>query len=297
MRFSSLRYQTLACALSTIVRALELPDYIGLKTSLNRSVLEVTLHNPNSPINLWNQDTQDGLVDLVGKLQQDNETKVVIFRSDIPRYFVAHLDLSIPNLAKFVPSFGNLIYNISALPQVTIGAVEGRARGAGNELLVALDMRFATKNDTLFGQPEVGSGLFPGGGGSQYLPGLIGRGLAMEYILSANDINATEAERIGWINKAFDKTADMDSYIDRLTSRLRLFPQSALSGAKDTINLRSAPTREDILHDTTTFVRQLADPVVGQISARTQKLVQNSSAFEVELNLGEIIPLLYDDDA
>ena len=192
-----------------------------------------------------------------------------------------------------MPAFAELMYNISVLPQVTIGTVEGRARGAGNELLVSLDMRFATKIDTLLGQPEVGSGLFPGGGGSQFLPGLIGRGLAIEYILSSKDIDACEAERIGWINKAFDTTADMYAYIDQLTSRLRLFPQSALYGAKKSINLRSAPTREDILHDATTFGKQLANPIVQELGAKAQALTQDFSSIDVELNLGEVIPQLY----
>lgn len=185
------------------------------------------------------------------------------------------------------------MFNISTLPQVTIGAVEGRARGAGNELLVALDMRFATKNDTLIGQPEVGIGAFPGGGGSQFLPGLIGRGLAMEYILSANDIDASEAERIGWINKAFDSSEDMYAYIEKLTSRLRLFPRSALAGAKESINLRSGPTRENILHDAITFGKQLLNPILQELAAKEQALGQNSSAFEAELNLGATLPQLY----
>jgi hypothetical protein len=79
-------------------RALDLPEYAGLKTSLNNSILEVTLHNSKSLRNLWDQDTQDGLTDLVGRLQKDNETKVVIFKSDVPRYFMGHLDLTLPNL-------------------------------------------------------------------------------------------------------------------------------------------------------------------------------------------------------
>jgi enoyl-CoA hydratase/carnithine racemase len=185
------------------------------------------------------------------------------------------------------------MFNISTLPQVTIGAVEGRARGSGNELLVALDMRFATKNDTLFGQPEVGVGLFPSGGGSQFLPGLIGRGRAMEYILSANDIDASEAERIGWINKAFDSSEKMYAYIDELTSRLRLFPRYALAGAKESINLRTGPTRENILHDANAFIKGLGDPVVQELVIKEQALGQNSSAFEAELNLGAILPQLY----
>jgi enoyl-CoA hydratase/carnithine racemase len=190
------------------------------------------------------------------------------------------------------PSFIGLINNISTLPQVTIGAVEGRARGAGNELLVALDMRFATKNDTLFGQPEVGNGLLPGGGGAQFLPGLIGRGLAMEYILSSKDINAEEAEKIGWINKAFDSSADMYRHIDELTKRFALFPQSALTAGKTAINRRTRPTAEDLQADVDAFVKQLQDPVAQRLIA-SASAGNETSAFEQELNLGENILALY----
>ncbi|WP_369334853.1 enoyl-CoA hydratase/isomerase family protein, partial [Vibrio cholerae] len=70
-------------------------------------------------------------------------------------------------------------------------------------------MRFAVKSHARFGQPEIGLGLVPGGGGSQYLPRLIGRGRAMEYLLTGKDILAEEAERYGWINKAFDSSDTM----------------------------------------------------------------------------------------
>ncbi|RYO65576.1 hypothetical protein AA0116_g2102 [Alternaria tenuissima] len=282
-----------ACGILSSVQALQLPNYVGLKTSQNNSILDITFHNPNSTLNFWNQDTTNGLTDIVAKLQKDNETKVVVFRSDVPRYWIGHLDLTMPDLTETWPSYAELIYNISALPQVTIGAVEGRARGIGNEFLVSLDMRFATKNDTLIGQPEVGSGLIPGGGGSQFLPGLIGRGLAMEYILSAKDISASEAEKIGWINKAFDTSAEMNTYIDGLTSRLRLFPQQALASAKKSINRRTAPKLEDIQPDASAFVKRLEDPVMQALSAKTAAVYQKSSAFEIELDLGNSLLQLY----
>ncbi|RYN32600.1 hypothetical protein AA0119_g2936 [Alternaria tenuissima] len=282
-----------ACGILSSVQALQLPNYVGLKTSQNNSILDITFHNSNSTLNFWNQDTTNGLTDIVAKLQKDNETKVVVFRSDVPRYWIGHLDLTMPDLTETWPSYAELIYNISALPQVTIGAVEGRARGIGNEFLVSLDMRFATKNDTLIGQPEVGSGLIPGGGGSQFLPGLIGRGLAMEYILSAKDISASEAEKIGWINKAFDTSAEMNTYINGLTSRLRLFPQQALASAKRSINRRTAPKLEDIQPDASAFVKRLEDPVVQALSVKTAAVYQKSSAFEIELDLGNSLLQLY----
>lgn len=90
----------LATTLFPATLALQLPEYKALKTSLDSNILTVTFHNPDSPINLWNQDTQDGLIDLVERLQHDNETKVVIFNSDVPRFFTAHLDLSMPSVAE-----------------------------------------------------------------------------------------------------------------------------------------------------------------------------------------------------
>lgn len=89
----------MAISMASSVLSLDLPKYTGLKTAQNDSILTVTFHNPSSPVNLWNDDTQNDLTDLVSRLQRDNETKVVIFNSDVPRLFVAHLDLSMPSLA------------------------------------------------------------------------------------------------------------------------------------------------------------------------------------------------------
>ncbi|KAM0321919.1 hypothetical protein ACHAQA_009816 [Verticillium albo-atrum] len=273
--------------------ALDLPEYRGLKTAQNNSVLEITLHNPDSAINLWGVDFQEGLTDIVRRLGNDTETKVVVFKSDVPQFFCAHLDLLMPGVESVGTRFATLMFDISNLPQVTIGAVEGRARGAGNELLMALDMRFASQPETLLGQIEVATGLIPGGGGSQHLPRLIGRGLAMEYLLSGNDINAKDAERIGWINKAFCSSEEMYAHIDKLNSRLSLFPLKALTAVKEAVNHHSRPSLQDILQDAASFTRRLSDPVVGQLFGRALALTNNLSFGEMELFLGRDLPLLY----
>lgn len=90
----------MAIGMASSVLSLDLPKYTGLKTAQDDSILTVTFHNPSSPVNLWDEDTQNDLTDLVSRLQTDNETKVVIFNSDVPRFFVAHLDLTLPALAK-----------------------------------------------------------------------------------------------------------------------------------------------------------------------------------------------------
>ncbi|EXM16002.1 Enoyl-CoA hydratase/isomerase [Fusarium oxysporum f. sp. vasinfectum] len=277
---------------------LELPYYTALKTSLKSGVLFVTFHNPESPtINLWGRNTQSDLTDLVGRLEADNDTKVVVFNSDVPRFFVAHLDASIlvePNGPDIIYPFATLLHKITTLRQVTIGAVEGRARGAGAEFLEALDMRFATKTETLLSQPEVGVGLTPGGGGAQFLTHLIGRGRAMEYILSAKDITADEAERIGWINKAFETSSDMYAYIEGLTSRIRLFPLNSLGEAKRLVDRASAPSFEDVKAEAEAFSRVVVEPLTQQAQARSAEVIGSIGLLDAELNLGELMSKFYE---
>jgi enoyl-CoA hydratase/carnithine racemase len=132
-----------------------------------------------------------------------------VLESADPEYFVAHVDLT--KVAEYTAeaakaggpddaSLGMLWHKLSELPVVTVAKVRGRARGAGSELALACDMRFAARENTVLGQPEVGFGVLPGAGGMQHLGRLLGRGRAMEAILGAADFDADEAERYGWIN-------------------------------------------------------------------------------------------------
>ncbi|KNG49297.1 enoyl-CoA hydratase [Stemphylium lycopersici] len=275
------------------ILALDLPQYRALKTAASNNVLEVTIHNPDSSINTWNQDIQSGLTDLVQRLGSDNETRVVIFKSDVSRFFLNHLDPAIFFVDKAVDNFAALMYNISTLNQITIAAVEGRARAAGNELLMAMDMRFATTKDVFLGQVENAFGTFPGGGGSQQLHRLIGKGRAMEYIITSKDISAKEAERIGWINKAFDSSEDMYAHIAEITERITLFPRDGIVAAKKAINLRANPTRADFTNDVNLFNGILLMQNFTPIFTRYFELTNNGSLSELELNFGRDATLLY----
>lgn len=317
---SWLRFSVIPLLLSTVI-ALDLPIYSGLRTNQSRpGVLEIAFNNTKSEVNVWGEDTLSGLSDVVQKLQNDTEIKVVLFTSDVPLYFLNHLDLLIQPFGKYIftkpfVTFQStilfptnislttldttiasrtieLLFNMTNLQQITIGAVEGVARGAGNEFLVSLDMRFATKTHTLLGQPEIGVGLIPGGGGSQYLPRLIGRGRAMEYILSGKDVGAVEAERIGWINKAFDTTAEMNGHIDDLISRMVLFPIQALGLAKQSINVATRPQLSDLLGDSDKFL-QASSPASQALIGKSLELSANQSDGDIERFFGEAIPLLY----
>ncbi|KAH9212937.1 enoyl-CoA hydratase/isomerase-like protein [Leptodontidium sp. 2 PMI_412] len=247
-----------------------------------------------SQVNAWGQEFVTGLTDIVNRLQNNTEIKVILFKSDVPEYFVPHLDLLInPPDPTIVLRTVDLIYNLTSLPQVSIGAVNGVARGGGNEFLSALDMRFATKGHSRFGQPEVSTGIIPGAGGAQFLPGLIGRGRAMEYILSGKDVNAEDAERMGWINKAFESETQMDDYIDELTSRIAAFPVYALGLTKEAINVRTRPQLTELQGDTNRYLKAAENPIAQAAGPRAFELLKFQSPGYIELFLGEFLPSIW----
>jgi enoyl-CoA hydratase/carnithine racemase len=84
------------------------------------------------------------------------------------------------------------VIRLSKAPYITIGSVRGRTRGAGNELALGLDLRYASLESAYFGQPEVGIGILPGGGGTERLPRLLGRDRALEAIRTSSDYGAAQ---------------------------------------------------------------------------------------------------------
>jgi enoyl-CoA hydratase/carnithine racemase len=84
---------------------------------------------------------------------------------------------------------------------VSIASIRGRARGAGSEFVLACDLRFASSENTVLGQFEVGIGVVPGGGPMARLSRLVGRGRALEILLVADDVDGPRAERYGYVNR------------------------------------------------------------------------------------------------
>jgi enoyl-CoA hydratase/carnithine racemase len=124
-----------------------------------------------------------------------------VFRSADRDYFIPHVDVTRikeyrDEAAKLVgeASIGLLFRHLSASRLVTIAQIEGRVRGAGSEFVLACDMRFATRETAIFGQPEAATGVSPGAGGIQHLTRLMGRGRALEVMLGAQDYDAELAE-------------------------------------------------------------------------------------------------------
>lgn len=158
-------------------------------------------------------------------------------------------------------SLGMLWHKLSALQVVTIAKIRGRARGAGSELALACDMRFAARENAILGQPEMGFGASPGAGGVQHLARLLGRGRAMEVILGAADVDAEVAERYGWVNRAL-ADAELDGFVARLARRIASFPAEAVASTKQVLNGLTLPGADAIRADARRFQQLVASEAV-----------------------------------
>ncbi|KAJ5781971.1 uncharacterized protein N7518_010454 [Penicillium psychrosexuale] len=234
---------------------------------------------------------------LVTSLQDDTSVKVVVFNSGNPTFFSAHFDLipgdpipfSDSNLALFA---SNVFFNITELPQATIAVIEGPARGLANEFIFSCDMRFASRK-AVFGNFAMSLSSHPGTGGALYMPQLIGRGRAFEYLLSGKDIDYYRAEKYGWINGAFKSSSELGNFVRELSSRISLFPSEAIASIKTSVNSITRPTREELAFDAHEYERLSGFPEMQRLAMEFTKLTQNETDITVELNLGEEVLKLY----
>lgn len=256
---------------------------------LSPALWRVTFDNP--PINLLNPDTIGELRDLIAAMESETQLKVVVFDSANPDYFIAHYDIARagepmpPPGPTGLPPWTDFTVRLAETPVVSIAAIRGRARGVGNEFLLACDLRFASLERAIFGQPEVAVGVVPGGGAVDRLPLLLGRARALELLLGGDDLDAATAERYGLVNRALpDK--DLDRFVDRLATRIASFDKPALATVKALVNRHSLPAPGDLLAATEAFRQSLAWEGVGR---RVASLLARglSKPGEFELNLGE----------
>ena len=198
----------------------------------------VTLNNP--PINVIDDGMYDAFYDLVGEIEASPTLKVVTFASANPDFFLAHYSSAEPRSRFGVPRWIEASGRLAASGVLSIAVIRGRVRGGGCEFAMGLDIRFASREKAIFGQPEVGTGLIPGGGALQRLPLLVGRARTLEIVLGADDYDAETAERYGWINRAIPDT-DLDAFVANFVRRVVSFDRQALSTAKSIINASGLP--------------------------------------------------------
>src|SRR6516164_2698518 len=255
----------------------------------------ITFSNP--PINMFLPTTIVELGALMTDLEADSSVKVVVFQSAYPDFFIAHLDVAkAAERPEVLDLWRDFVLRLTSIPVVSIAKIRGRTRGIGNEFVLACDMRFGSRQNALFGNPEVGVRLIPGGGALEWLPRLVGRSRALEIVLSGDDFDADIAERYGWVNRTLDDD-DLDSFVDALVPRLVSFDREALAAAKAQINRFGTPTAAELQSSNDMFFSTLARP-----SAQARRSKVRSIGYGVpsdfELNFGRYLPALgrADDD-
>ena len=205
-------------------------------------IAHVTINRPEK-LNALNDEVIAALGAAVERIDRDETVRGVILTGAGPKAFVAGADIGELNQqgpfdGKRRAMAGQEIFSrLERLGKPVIAAVNGFALGGGCELAMACHIRIASEN-AKFGQPEVKLGIGPGYGGSVRLPRLVGRGRALELLLTAQMIDAAEAWRIGLVNRVVpqeqlmtEATRTMTTIIENGPLAVRLCIESVLAGA------------------------------------------------------------------
>ena len=265
----------------------------GVRWTIDRRVARVVLDLP--PVNIVGADLVVGLSALLPALAEA-EVTVAVFRSADPDFFLMHGDVEMlgamppsepveatePNIA------AALFQQLHTAPYLTIGVIDGAARGGGCELLSALDIRIGTPR-TVIGQPEVPMGIIPGAGGTTRWPHLAGRAKALEIILTGRDLDAGEALAVGWLDElvAIDQ---IDARVDALAARVGAVPPASVAAAKRVVDrsLRDGIVDATLTAETDEMARLMA--AGAHVEPMRRFLAAGGQTREAEV--GSIEPLL-----
>jgi enoyl-CoA hydratase/carnithine racemase len=206
----------------------------------------VTFDNP--PLNLMGPEFVLQFKEIITALETDEQVKVVVFDSAVEGFFLNHSDFlakledltGIPPGPTGLQAWPDILVRLTRTPVVSIALIRGRATGNGSEIALACDMSFASREKAILSQWEVGVGMVAGGGPMARLPRLIGRGRALEVLLSSNDIRGDLAESYGYVNRSFPD-AELDEFVDALASRIAAFDKWAIGNTKRLVNAASLP--------------------------------------------------------
>jgi len=202
-------------------------------------VAYVVLNRPQV-LNRYNVKMRDEMYQVLGAIRDDPDVMVVIFRGAGERAFCVGADLSefgtapSPIIARQVRWERDVWGLLSSLRQPLIAAVHGYCLGSGVEIACFCDLRIAAE-DAIFGMPEVRLGIIPAAGGTQTLPRTIGKGRALELLLTSEYIGAQEAHRIGLVNMVVPREK-LYTEADRMAQNIMSRDPIAVRYAKEAIN-------------------------------------------------------------
>jgi len=178
----------------------------------------VTIDNP--PMNVVSQQVQRELKEVMTVLVKDNNVVCIVLKTSGDRAFIAGADIKEfpgmidnPDMRKDVIAMHDLLNKLDNLEKPTIAVLDGLTLGGGCELALAFDIRIAEEHAQI-GFPEVNLGIFPGAGGTQRLPRLIGSAKAKEIMYTGEPISSKEAEKIGLVNKVVSSGEGLDAALE-----------------------------------------------------------------------------------
>ncbi|MCL1060210.1 enoyl-CoA hydratase/isomerase family protein [Shewanella gelidimarina] len=184
--------------------------------STEAGVATVLIKNP--PVNILTIDLINEINAFVLSLKGDREIKAVVFKSFHDAFFIAHLDLNLINGSQGGQAasieFNHMITNIKAMKQLSIAVVDGVARGGGNELVMACDLAYGTENSA-FAQPELYINIPTGGQGAVQFARRLGKGKALQALLTGADFTAQQAEALNIITQFVPK-AELNAFLEQL---------------------------------------------------------------------------------
>jgi len=233
-----------------------------LRTEADGGVVVVTIDHP--PTNLVDGALIMGLAGLLDDVEPDESVKVLVLRSADPDYFLMHGDVellvSIP-AGTYQPvvapnAAAALFERLATSRLVSIGLLDGAARGGGCELLSSLDFRFASPRSVI-GQPEVPMGILPGAGGTARWPRLVGRSTALEILLTGRDVGASEALRLGWLHR-MAPSSRMEEEAMALARRIARMPAASIAAVKRVVDASLAGMADALTAESDALARLMA---------------------------------------
>ena len=276
------------------------PTHLTL-TEESPTFWRVTFNNP--PINVIGLEMMRDLKAILTELEHNDTVNVVVFDSADPDFYIAHYDVMVDNdEAEALPktdatanytAWVDITVRMSKLNAVTIAAIRGITRGAGSELVLAMDMRFASLEKTKLAQVEIALNAVTGGGASGRLPSLAGRGRTMEILLGAEDFDGALAEKYGYVNRAIPD-ADFDDFVTHFARRVSGWEHQAIVEVKEFINKYTRlPDAEYPLHSDA-YWAAVMNPAVG---ATVGRLIDGGMQQRgpLEYNLAEDIAVIAQD--
>jgi enoyl-CoA hydratase len=213
-------------------------EFNNVLFEIEKPIAIITINRPKA-LNALNEETLRELDVLVDQIAANHEIQAVIITGQ-GNAFVAGADIaamqnkSVLESRVFAQMGQQVMMKIERLEQPVIAAVNGYALGGGCELAMACDLRIASEK-AKFGQPEVGLGIFPGFGGTQRMPRLVGAGKAKELILTGDTIDAAGALAIGLVNHVV-APEELMAFCKALAQRMTSKAPLAVRMAKQAIN-------------------------------------------------------------